>query len=522
MRNIGFYMHNRGRYFVQQGLGKAASDSEAPTVPANLAASSITATTLTLTWDASTDNVGVVSYEVEQAVGAGAFSWLATVAAPTVTLAVSGLTGATVYRFRVRAVDAVGNVSGWGPNDSGLSATTDWAFVAPSTGNNQINAIVPDGSGGWYIGGSFTSITDSAATYTTGYERLVRLRPNGTIDPGFSCAVANGTISDLALDSTGLYVAGSFTGAASIGGATRDRLARVRPFDDASPGAVDAWSAATNAIVRTLALDSVNGFLYLGGDFDIVLGVANQEHLVRVTTGASATLDSWRPYFGSVGALIYKVILDSVNAKLYAVGKFANVGGAGLQIDPAQDRINVCRLGIGATATLDAWRPDAGTFPSNTVLAAAYDAANGKLYLGGNFSAVGGTGADFASATRNRIARVTTGATATLDAWDANVSTGSFIDPNGITHDAANGFLYLGGPFTQVQSTTRNGIARVSDGATATLDAWNPSVTITSGTLGIRGIALHPVVPKAIIIGNFDAIANNVDTLGNDIAGLDV
>jgi hypothetical protein len=191
MRNIGFFMHNRGRYFVQQLKGGAPPDTEAPTVPVNLAATSITATGLTLTWDPSTDNVGVVSYEVEQAVGAGAFSWLATVAAPTTTLAVSGLTALTTYRFRVRAVDAVGNMSAWGPSDSGLSATTDAALVAPevrlstSLTSSRVLAVLPDGSGGYYIGGNFDEVVDSVGTHAR--LRLAHLDAAGLVtawDPG--------------------------------------------------------------------------------------------------------------------------------------------------------------------------------------------------------------------------------------------------------------------------------------------------------------------------------------------------
>ncbi len=42
------------------------SDTEPPSVPANLQASNIGETSLDLSWDASTDNVGVTDYEVFQ------------------------------------------------------------------------------------------------------------------------------------------------------------------------------------------------------------------------------------------------------------------------------------------------------------------------------------------------------------------------------------------------------------------------------------------------------------------------
>src|SRR5258706_3749486 len=41
-------------------------DTQAPTVPANLAASAASSTSISLTWSASTDNVGVMNYKVFQ------------------------------------------------------------------------------------------------------------------------------------------------------------------------------------------------------------------------------------------------------------------------------------------------------------------------------------------------------------------------------------------------------------------------------------------------------------------------
>jgi hypothetical protein len=151
-----------------------------------------------------------------------------------------------------------------------------------------------------------------------------------------------------------------------------------------------------------------------------------------------------------------------------------------------------------------------------------YDAANSKLSIGGRFTTIGAASVvDIIPAeTRNRIARLTTGATATLDAWDPNAG-GSLTEVRAIAHDTANGFVYLGGTFATIGGTGRNRIARVSDGATATLDAWDPNVSVASGAAIINAILLYPASSRLIIAGNFDAIVNQVDSLGNDIAGLD-
>ncbi len=79
-------------------------DTVAPTAPTNLALSGHTATAFTLSWSASTDNLGVADYEV--------FRNGASVGTTTGTsLVVSGLNLTTLYNMTVRARDVGGNVS---------------------------------------------------------------------------------------------------------------------------------------------------------------------------------------------------------------------------------------------------------------------------------------------------------------------------------------------------------------------------------------------------------------------------
>ncbi|MDY8136486.1 fibronectin type III domain-containing protein [Aquimarina sp. 2201CG5-10] len=109
----------RRSHVVAFKLGSAVPDTEAPTTPANLAASSTTENSTTLTWDASTDNVGVTGYDVYQD---GAVVGTAT----ATTFDVTGLTANTSYDFFVRAKDAAGN-------ESAASATITVTTLAPDT-----------------------------------------------------------------------------------------------------------------------------------------------------------------------------------------------------------------------------------------------------------------------------------------------------------------------------------------------------------------------------------------------------
>ncbi|WP_063765431.1 carbohydrate binding domain-containing protein [Nonomuraea candida] len=98
-------------------------DTQAPSVPGNVAVGGATAATLDVSWSAATDNVGVARYEVSRDNGAPA-----TVSGTRHTA--TGLTAKTSYSFRVRACDAAGNCS---------------AYSAPVTGTTTDDTTPPTG-----------------------------------------------------------------------------------------------------------------------------------------------------------------------------------------------------------------------------------------------------------------------------------------------------------------------------------------------------------------------------------------
>ncbi|QKX06841.1 T9SS type A sorting domain-containing protein [Aquimarina sp. TRL1] len=86
--------------------GSTGGDTQAPTVPGNLTASNATQTTIDLSWDASTDNVGVTGYEIYQG-----NTLIETVTGTSYTA--TGLSPDTSYSFKIKAKDAAGNTSGF-------------------------------------------------------------------------------------------------------------------------------------------------------------------------------------------------------------------------------------------------------------------------------------------------------------------------------------------------------------------------------------------------------------------------
>jgi len=84
--------------------GIFSGDTEAPSIPMNVVVSNETSNTIDLSWDASTDNIGVTAYEIY--VGGMLDQTVATTNAT-----VTGLSASTTYSFTVLAKDAEGNSS---------------------------------------------------------------------------------------------------------------------------------------------------------------------------------------------------------------------------------------------------------------------------------------------------------------------------------------------------------------------------------------------------------------------------
>ncbi len=115
-----FYDISNTNFEITPGSG---GDTQAPTTPANLATGNITQTTVDLSWNASTDNVGVAGYDIYQG-----NTVITTVT--TTSYQVTGLTEDTAYSFRIKAKDAAGN-------ESGFSNTANATTLPVNTGDTQ-------------------------------------------------------------------------------------------------------------------------------------------------------------------------------------------------------------------------------------------------------------------------------------------------------------------------------------------------------------------------------------------------
>ena len=138
-------------------------DTQAPTDPTGLSATAVSASQINLSWTASTDNVAVTGYRVERCQGATCTTFVQ-VATPTgTTYNDTGLTTATTYRYRVRAADAAGNLSGYTAIQNATTPDTQ-APTAPT----GLSATAVSGT---QINLAWTGSTDNVAVANYRVER---------------------------------------------------------------------------------------------------------------------------------------------------------------------------------------------------------------------------------------------------------------------------------------------------------------------------------------------------------------
>ena len=155
----------------------ASTDTTAPTAPTNLAASGTTSSSTNLTWNASTDNVGVTGYNVYNGT-----SLVITVQSTNYT--VTGLAASTAYTFTVKARDAAGNLSS---ESNAVNVTTSvfvptyCASIGSSVTDEYIGRVqlgtINNASND---GGGYSDFTAIATNLTKGVAATIIITPTWT------------------------------------------------------------------------------------------------------------------------------------------------------------------------------------------------------------------------------------------------------------------------------------------------------------------------------------------------------
>ena len=340
----------------------------------------------------------------------------------------------------------------------------------------QIVVVQPDGK--ILIGGDFTIVQGISRN------RIARLNPDGTLDQLFD-PNSSGYVNTIAVQADGkILVGGGFNGANSIGGQTRNRIARL----DAVTGLADSFDPNASGGSFTQSVFSIvvqtDGKILVGGGFSNIGGQArNRIARLDAVTGLA---DSFDP--APTGFQVQAIALQA-DGKILVAGILGIIGG--------QTRTRIARLDP-VTGLADSWNPNASGMAAIPTVSCIAVQADGKVLAGGIFNTIGGQ-------TRNNIARLD-GTTGLADSWDpnANNSVNSIaVQPDGKILAGGN-FNVFYSPIT-IGGQARNGIARL-DAVTGLADSFDPNAGGASGA--VNSIALQQD-GKILAGGNFTSMSPN-------------
>jgi Fibronectin type III domain len=145
---------------------RTSQDTIAPSAPSSLAASAVSSSTINLSWNASTDTggSGLAGYRVERSLN-GTSGWAEIAQPATTSYSDTGRSASTQYFYRVRAIDAAGNLSAYSSN---ANATT-LAASGNTLTHGQTATITGSGFGTQSAPVIYEDCTGSVGNWTTAY-----------------------------------------------------------------------------------------------------------------------------------------------------------------------------------------------------------------------------------------------------------------------------------------------------------------------------------------------------------------
>lgn len=325
--------------------------------------------------------------------------------------------------------------------------------------DDDVHVVIPDGVGGWFVGGEFSNIGD------VDRDRLVRLTASGTIDLTWNARVGQGissSVNALALVGGVLYVGGNFP---NVNLDPRQNLAAISV---ATATLLTTWNPGANGVVTSLAIEGDT--VYVGGSFG-TLGNEPRANLGGVAASTALTTP-WDPH---PSGEVKDLLIDG--GTLYVAGAFTTIDGA--------PRQHVAGFALPATSVL----PQPSVTIDDDVYALAKSGAT--LYLAGAFHTVGGS-------SRGGVAAINAGTGALLP-WNP--------DANDCVYDVAfsGGLIYLAGAFDRIGADVERLHAAAVDATSGAVAGWNPAFNGVAKHLFIDGATVH-------VAGDFSAYGAVVRT----------
>ena len=311
----------------------------------------------------------------------------------------------------------------------------------------SVYAIVPDGSGGWYIGGEFTAVEGRARFC------LAQIRADGSVSnwnpivtgsPGY---IDPPSVSAIAVSGDRVFIGGGFR---EIGGQPRMNLGCV----DAGTGAVLEWNPGTHVDGWVSTLAASDSTVFVGGYF-FSIGGQSRSCLAAV----DALTGEVQPWQADAGGAVWCLLVRGTT--LFVGGEFGRIAAGSRPLLAAIDIPTAQLLPFDASAR-GIYLPN---FPLPRI--GAMTLVGDTLYVGGDFVQIGGQ-------PRASLAALSV-ATAEALPW-APPSFGPLYDgyPQACYALAVkDSTIYVGGTFDFVGSTSRPCAAALNR-RTAELTEWNP------------------------------------------------
>jgi trimeric autotransporter adhesin len=307
--------------------------------------------------------------------------------------------------------------------------------------NGKVNCTVPDGNGGWYIGGQFSVVGGQLR------KNIAQIDAAGQLTTW--APTVNSDVLDIDFAQNTVFICGYFD---NVNGTPRNSLAAI----EASTGTLTAWDPKPNNIAEKLLV--AGNTVFAVGYFDTVGGQKRNRFAgIDITTGQATAFDAGVTGGSSgIGTMVAK------GNTLFVGGSFSNMGGA--------VRSNVAALDI---TTGQATGFNKGTNGFVSTLSMFGD----TLYVTGLFSQFGGQ-------PRWRGAAVDIVGD-TLKKW--TVSADNITD---VTINSTGTIMYLSGGFTKVNNEERFHLAAVDLDSGKVL-VWNPSTSSQVATLALSGNTIY-------------------------------
>jgi hypothetical protein len=320
-------------------------------------------------------------------------------------------------------------------------------LLAPSFGSfakvdGYVNAMVSDGAGGYYIGGSFSKVGEVSRI------NLAHVLPDFSVDQNFASSITamDGEVRAILYDAGRVYFGGTFN--------TINNIAHKNLGYFGTDGNLSSWNAGISLTIGTSSVNAlalVSQKLYVAGKFNRVNASVFENIAVFSQTSNHAVDTTWAP-----------AVNDTINA-FSVVGSNLILGGAFTQIVEGVSTRNLSGLALINTVTgslSTEWNPNV----SGEVFALA--ASGTELFVGGSFSAVGGI-------SHVGVAQVSAAGVGSVTSWNPGLST--LLAGQGvyaITTDASQ--VYLGGKFDTVSGLSRINLFAADKNTGVINSNWNP------------------------------------------------